>query len=343
MNLCTQLQSVRDTLNDSEGLYDCAWNLMRSAALKSLPVPGSGATRVRYAALSQIGRCDVALARVLEAHLDAVAILAEAGREAATDALYGVWAARHPQQPLQAVRRDGGWQVQGTVPFCTGARYVDRSLIAAEASDGRVLFEVGAGQFGDMDDSQWLSPGMSRAPAAEIRFDQLLPASALIGETGFYLDRRGFWPGAIGVAACWLGGAMGLLDTWIGRGTRADQDAHAFAHLGTSFAAVDCALQALNHSADLVDDPELPPSLLRLEALLVRHEVEQACTTTLARMGRAVGPRLFVADRDTALRQADLNIYIRQCHAERDLEALGRQLHAEFQDRDFLRGFAAWR
>ena len=58
-----------------------------------LPIPGAGDTAGRFDALMADTRHDVALGRLVEAHADAVAILAEAGRPARPGALYGVWAA----------------------------------------------------------------------------------------------------------------------------------------------------------------------------------------------------------------------------------------------------------
>jgi alkylation response protein AidB-like acyl-CoA dehydrogenase len=61
---------------------------------------------------------------------------------------------------------------------------------------------------------------------------------------GEYLQRAGFWYGAIGVAACWLGGARGVaaaLYRAVGNEQNsAARDPHAQAHLG----AVDAGLTA---------------------------------------------------------------------------------------------------
>ena len=55
-----------------------------------------------------------------------------------------------------------------------------------------------------------------------------------VGDPGAYLTRPGFWHGAIGVAACWLGGARAVAEPLYRRAS----DPHALAHLG----AVDAAL-----------------------------------------------------------------------------------------------------
>jgi hypothetical protein len=54
--------------------------------------------------------------------------------------------------------------------------------------------------------------------------------------------------------------------------------------------------------------------------------VEHAVTTTLDRVGRALGPGPLAHDAEHAQRVADLTVYVRQSHAERDLAALGAAL-----------------
>ena len=52
--------------------------------------------------------------------------------------------------------------------------------------------------------------------------------------------------------------------------------------------------------------------------------VETAVEETITRVGRALGPTPLSQDGHHAQAVADLTIYIRQSHAERDLERLGR-------------------
>ena len=47
----------------------------------TLPEPGHGQTPQRWSALAALGRTDLTLARLAEGHVDALAILAEAGRD----------------------------------------------------------------------------------------------------------------------------------------------------------------------------------------------------------------------------------------------------------------------
>ena len=59
-------------------------------------------------------------------------------------------------------------------------------------------------------------------------------------------------------------------------------------------------------------------------ALILRHIVEQGCTEVIRRLARAYGPHPMAMDEAVARRYLELDIYIRQSHAERDLEILGR-------------------
>ena len=52
--------------------------------------------------------------------------------------------------------------------------------------------------------------------------------------------------------------------------------------------------------------------------------VEAAVDEAITRTGRALGPGPLCQDAQHAQRVADLTIYVRQSHAERDLEVLGR-------------------
>lgn len=71
---------------------------------RHLPAPGEGRTAELWRSLSSLGRTDLAYARIIEPHLDALAILRQAGRaDLVTDHdTWAVWAAEGPGDPLLA-------------------------------------------------------------------------------------------------------------------------------------------------------------------------------------------------------------------------------------------------
>ena len=104
-------------------------------------------------------------------------------------------------------------------------------------------------------------------------------------------------------------------------------DPHTLAHLG-ALEADAWALGAYLDSAGCeIDAYPADAEMACTRALVVRHLVEQASSDVLRRFARAYGPRPLAFDRPASRRYHELDLYIRQCHAERDLESLGRKLH----------------
>ncbi len=275
----------------------------------------------------EIGREDLSLARLAEAHWDAVAILAEAGRKAEPGALYGVWAADKPGEALRLeAQQEGGFALSGEKAWLSGAGLVDRALVTAGEPQS-VLVDVNLRAHAErirFDASGWKTEAFRETRTAAGRFESV-PAAAedVIGGPGWYTGRPGFWHGACGPAACWAGGAAGLVDMAM-RTTR--QDAHTQAHLGAMRADV-WALQAyLDAAGREIDAGEDSGADARVRALTARHLVEQACTDVLRRLPRALGPVPLAMDGAFQRRYQELDLYVRQSHAERDLEALGRGL-----------------
>ncbi len=56
----------------------------------------------------------------------------------------------------------------------------------------------------------------------------------------------------------------------------------------------------------------------------MRAAVADCCERVLTRVDHALGPAPLVTEADHAARVADLRLYLRQHHAERDEAALGR-------------------
>lgn len=290
----------------------------------ALPLPGRGATRERHRSLMEFARLDLALARTIEAHTDAVAILAEAGREAARQ-LYGVWASDGPQSRLTVTPLPrGGWRVEGTKQYCGGATLLDTALITAHAEDGLVLLEVPLKTRGITAlPSTWVSPALADTVTGAVAFTRVdLPGEAAVGGPNWYLTRPGFWHGALGPAACWAGGALSLIDA----AEKLDRkDPHSRAHLGALQAiawGMDAILTQAAHEIDA--DPVDERQQARTRALKARHLVERWCTEVLDRFGRTTGPSLLAHDTQVVRQHSALALYIRQCHAERDLETIPR-------------------
>lgn len=199
------------------------------------------------------------------------------------------------------------------------------ALVTARLSSGeRGLFAVALDGHGvHALPSSWRNAGMAESDTRSVQFTAT-PAVA-VGRAGEYLTRPGFWHGAAGVAACWLGGARAVAAPLYARCAAETADAHTLAHLGAvdaALAAATATLMSVAHDVD--DDPLNRKGRAELMARRARAVAETAVEESINRSARALGPAPLCLDGAHAQRVADLAIYVRQSHAERDLERLGR-------------------
>ncbi len=292
----------------------------QGAGALDLPLPGSGGTLRRWQALAELSALDLVLGRLAEAHADAVAILAELdGTATRAEGLWGVWAAESPSARVQAKRTDAGWVLSGRKAWCSGALLLDHALVTAAADDGQRLFAV------DVRDvlpvpGTWAAVGMAASGSVSVDLPEV--RAVAVGGPGAYLERAGFWHGGAGVAACWYGGALGAARALLAAARARPRDPHAFAHLGAVDALVVGLAAHLAVAAAAVDaDPQ--GSTAQLGAMRLRTRIEAGATEILDRVGRALGAGPLCLDPMQAQRAADLPVYLRQSHAERDLAGLG--------------------
>jgi alkylation response protein AidB-like acyl-CoA dehydrogenase len=303
-----------------------------SAALQqvvrtSCPLPGSGETWQRFATLAAWSASDLSLGRLAEGHLDALAILAEAGmRVVDPEATYGVWATRSGTGGTTACLGPDGWHLTGHKAFCSGSGLIDRALVTAEASDGYRLFDVAlSDHVMAIRPGSWPSVGMADSLSETLEFGgPAIPANREVGGPGFYLERPGFWFGAVGVAACWYGGAVGLVEHLVGSLTSSTSEL-TLAALGDAAARVGAMRAVLHDAARQIDaDPRDAGGGGQTRALVVRHAVHHGATRVLGHVAAAGGARPLSLNHAQSRRAADLYVYLAQHHGPQDAAALGR-------------------
>lgn len=299
--------------------------------LAHLPQPGTGSTLHRWQALSRVAQHSLPLAKLYEGHTDALAILHELGAAPARAGdTWAMWAAESPGQRVQVrISQGSGAQatLSGTKAWCSGAQGVGHALLTAwlPGQDQSQLVTVDLSHPSiRMNTGAWQAVGMAETLSAEVAFDNT-PAT-LVGEPGDYLHRPGFWQGGAGIAACWYGGTLAVADA-LYRGMRGASVEHpAFAHRAAAFGKVDRVLAGvaalLHGSADWIDAH--PHADAMAVALRVRQAAEAAATCVLHETGRALGATPYCRDAVFARAAADLPVFIRQSHGERDDAALAR-------------------
>ena len=280
-----------------------------------------------FAGLGALAAGDVTVSRVVEPHLDALGILAQAGVDISDEnARWGVFAAEGPGTRLDAAPDGpgGGWELSGRKPWCSLASRLSHALITAHTpSGGRGLFRVDLRHPGvTTHDELWLARGMPLVPSGPV--DMAGVPAEPIGEDGWYLDRPGFAWGGIGVAACWWGGAVGLVEALHAHAERKPDSELALAALGAATVDIAVAENAVAEAASAVqaggDEGRAGAAIAQRVRSTVRSRVDAIRSRAVA----TIGPAPLTVDEPYLSRVADLELYVQQDHGERDLARLGR-------------------
>jgi hypothetical protein len=297
------------------------------AGFDRLPLPGHGATIERWRSLAAVAACDLALVKLFEGHTDALAIMAELGAAdiPASGEAWGVWAAEPPTARLiaKAASDTASVTLHGTKAWCSGAASVTHALVTAwNEQDEPILAAVDLHQPGvRVTREGWMAVGMRASASVDVHFDH---AKAIrIGSPRAYLERAGFWHGGGGIAACWFGAAAAIGE-FVRRDAARRADPYKLAHLGAIDTALSCTASLLRETAARIDrepQSDAMPGVFR-----VRLAAERAAIDVVERAGRALGAGPLCRNRHFASLMADLPVFIRQSHAERDEAALAERL-----------------
>lgn len=306
----------------------------------AFPLPGSGSTWRLWTSLAVLGSVDLTVARAVEPHLDALAILSEAhaaghvadahgshGSGRAGGARWGVFAAEGPGARLVADESGPSPVLDGRKLWCSLAGSLDRALVTAWCDDStRRLYAVrlGAANGVAVEEGAWVARGLPGVPSGPVTFTR--SEASAVGPPGWYLERPGFAWGGMGVAAIWWGGAVGVALRLREQLRRREPDQVALMHLGAVDAALHAAEAVLRGAASAVDSGAAAGPAGSTLALRVRRVVARTTEEVLERVGHALGPGPLALEEEHAGRVADLQLYVRQEHAERDAAQLGRHL-----------------
>ena len=317
-----------DTLLDAYTYPDAldeALLAVRAEGYDALPLPGTGATLLRWQILATVARHDLSLAKLYESHTDALAILHELEGGNASDGFWAVWCAEPPTHRVRATPTADGTllNLQGTKAWCSGARRVSHALVSVWDGEQSRLAAVSMNEPGvRITDQGWHAVGMSATESVDVVFDNV--TARAVGEPGAYVDRPGFMHGAAGIAACWYGAAGAIADPVLDAARQRGEDPHALAHLGAIDVALAQGANALRAAAADIDAH--PSDSCTRSVRRARLAVEAAVDKVQWHAARALGASPFCKDAAFARRVADLPVFVRQSHAERDLANHAQEL-----------------
>ena len=298
----------------------------------SLPLPGSGQTLERWRSLAEVAALDLVCAKLFESHTDALAILAELRQEhlIKDEGLWAVWCAEPPSHRVSLIpssSHSDSMCISGTKAWCSGANEVTHALLSCWGQNDRhYLVAVDMAQSGVTVTAEgWQAVGMGATESVDVIFDHA--EVQLVGSADQYTQRPGFLHGAAGIAACWYGAAESIAQYLVQHVQRRPEDVHAQAHLGAIDIALTQAASLLKAAAQAIDNN--PQSSCALEVWRARLAVEGAVEAVLRRVPRALGAGPLCKQAHLANQIADLPVFLRQSHAERDLAAHGVQIAHE--------------
>ncbi|MFZ1431664.1 MAG: acyl-CoA dehydrogenase family protein [Geminicoccaceae bacterium] len=315
---------------------------LRRQGLLAAPLPprhggaGLGTTPAGALPLLQvfrrIGHASLPLGRLYEGHVNAIKLIffyggpaqqALLAAEVLAGRLFGVWNTEGADGVTLAEAPVGGWRLDGSKIYASGAGQVQRPLITARTADGAVRMvvpELATGERADL--SGWVAHGMRASATGTLDFTGLaVDAAELIGAPGDYLRQPSFSAGAWRFAAVHLGGVERLLDelrAHLARTGRA-ADPYQLARVGQAAMAAETAHLWLERACRLAEDPATAPDTAVAYVNLARLAVERAALEVLEHTHRSIGLACFLRTHPVERLSRDLATYLRQPAPDRAL------------------------
>ncbi len=325
----TFLNGLHDAVHRCGGNVAAILSLARELGA-SLPLPQHGQTLRLWEALATLGAADLTAARIIEPYLDAMAILDQAGQERLQPegSSWGVFAAQGPGEQLAATKTRTGWRLNGPKPWCSMAQELSHALVTAHTEDGMRLFAIDLHDPGVSTTGRpWTALGLPSVPSRSLALVDV-PAVP-VGDPGWYVQRAGFAWGGVGVATIWHGAATAVARRLYRHCLSREPDQIALWHLGTVDQALWASRAAFHATAAAADTVHSTGSgSPALTAARLRATVVSASETVLSVCAHGMGPEPLAFEHEHAQRVADLELYLRQDHAERSLAAQGKALLA---------------
>jgi hypothetical protein len=271
--------------------------------------------------LLALGRTDIPLARLVEGHVDALRIHHQAGTTPVEGAVYGVWASRSRATGLSGCFDGGGWVLDGTLRFASGAGVIDRALVPVWPAGGdHVLLDLDVSSWA-FDETRWRTRAMELSRSHQVDLTGHRTEAVEVGGPGFYLGRPGFFPGGVGVAAVWAGCAArvaDLLHAAVPAEHRAAGQAIRLGQVRTDVATAAAVSRDAARSLETVGADDL-----RTASTLARAGVAGCVRRILTDTRSAAGPAGLAFDEDLGRAVDDLTLYVGQQNGDGDAQWLG--------------------
>lgn len=273
------------------------------------------------ALLILLGEASLPVARLFEAHVNALQLACRYGREnvasrAARDAaeghLFALWVTDPPQGGL-VLRPD--FVLEGGKVFCSGAGVATRALVTAQTTTGAQMLVVPVPPQTRALPSKIKLAGMRAATTGRVDFQNIkVSQEDFLGAEGDYLREPVFSAGAWRSAAAALGGLAALVKLHrheILQRQRAG-DPHQQTRFGQLMIAYETARLWMRQAARRACLEDDTADAIVAYINLARLAVESACLDAMRLTQRSLGLSAFMAGHPAELLCRDLATYLRQ-------------------------------
>ena len=324
------MQARAAALDREERFPDDDIAVLRDLGLLAAPLPrhlgGQGAgtepagADLLFGLLRTIGRGNMAVGRVFEAHVNALKLIMEYGspkqaEAAAADAhagrLFGVWVTDTPGRVLAW---DGG-MLRGSKGPCSGAGHLPRALVTVATPGGTRMAVVHLGSGEQVRHTQGMLQGMRASVNGWVAFDGMpLAEDAIIGQPGDYLREPQLSTGAWRTMAVTLGGLESLVAATGEQLRRKGHDGDALQQnrYGEMLIAQETAGLWTQAAARCAEAGTQPVADQVAYVNLARIAVEHACLDAMRLAQRSIGFGAFLTANPMERLLRDLSVYLRQ-------------------------------
>ena len=304
---------------------------LQQAEILAIPLPNEAPYQAGARAdllaetLVQLGRGNLSVGRLVEAHINARHLIARFGTpaqraQAMADVhggeLFALWVTDPPDGGLRMTRRCDRLLLEGGKMFCSGAGFATRALVTARDQSGNSLMLVVTLNAGERVRAlEAPLQGMRGAVTGAVDFSGCsIAADCVLGTQGDYLREPDFSAGAWRGSAVASGGLRSLVDL-VAETLRTQgrvDDPHQQARLGSAMIACETSRLWVCHAARLAEDPHTDPATAVAYTGLARIAVESACLDAMRLVQRSLGLGAFRNGTPVERICRDLATYLRQ-------------------------------
>lgn len=350
------MQQRAGRLDDEAAFPTDEITALRDAGVLALPLPVEYLTwtdEVQALAdqladvLMRIGEGNLAVGRIIEAHINARHLIARHGSavqraRAADDVrkghLFALWVTGASRNDLRMRRMRDGIRLDGGKQFCSAAGHATRALVTAVDEIGESYMLVMTLRQGErVRPLESPLQGMRAAVTSAADFSGcMVDREACLGGPGDYLREPDFSGGAWRGSAVAAGGLRSLIELTRAQLTAAGRldNEHHLQRMGKAMIADETSRLWAREAARIIEDPDAEPRRAVAYAGLARIGIESACLDAMQLLQRSLGLSAFRHGNPVERICRDLATYLRQPAPDEVLtEAAAWFAHRSMADR----------